>query len=128
MHYHHGSGGGWQTRIPLDLIHAHHSASESGSPPLEFKFALVNGPVHAHFITCLCVPIVGALLSLGVVAAPSDPTHQGDVWEGGPNRVLSADAVSAIENAEASGECTVMKLVWEEPDRILLTTVRPTPR
>lgn len=72
MHYHHGSGGGWQTRIPLDLIHAHHSASESGSPPLEFKFALVNGPVHAHFIARLCVPIVGALLSLGVVA-PSDP-------------------------------------------------------
>lgn len=96
LHYHHGNGGGWQTRIPLDLIHAYHSASESGSPPLEFKFALVNGP--------------------------------GDVWEGGPNRVLSADAVSAIEKAEASGECTLMKLAWEEPDRVLLTTVRPTPR
>jgi len=50
------------------------------------------------------------------------------VWEGGPNRVLSADAALTIEKAEASGECPVMKLEWEEPDRVLLTTVRPTPR
>jgi hypothetical protein len=69
LHYHHGNGGGWQTRIPLDLIHAYHSASESGSPPLEFKFALVNGPVHAHFIY---VYIVNAFLSPGFVVAPSD--------------------------------------------------------
>ena len=47
LHYHHANGGGWQTRIPLELFRADSAAAATGgvAPLLEFKFVLVDGPV-----------------------------------------------------------------------------------